>query len=299
MIEWLDRSEYRHIDNATLYQSYRVCKNCYRLYELTEEMRELVYKFSVAMGIPVKSQKPVEIKPGVYMPDDWEFAVEPGEKAVMIINDVPTGVEVSDAPSKPLTLFRMLVILQELREVPLYFPANASYYIEYEVFNHVQRYRIPAKQYLTQRLGFIPINKIRLFHFYSNTRKGLKEWLNSTPKLKISLYCDTELVGTAECNLADFTNPIVIKKEYYEMFGGVEIKTAYLKTMIGIVEGALENVSNIKLKAHKGIFVPPEDYTYCEPIPEEWLEILPDLVEYKRSLKENFGIEPALTMNHS
>jgi hypothetical protein len=55
MIKWLDRSEYKHVDNATLYQSYKVCKHCYRLYELTEEMRELVYKFSTAMGIPVKS----------------------------------------------------------------------------------------------------------------------------------------------------------------------------------------------------------------------------------------------------
>ena len=53
-IQWLDRSEYRKSDVATLYQSYRVCKNCYRLYEYTEEMRELVYKFSVCMGVPVK-----------------------------------------------------------------------------------------------------------------------------------------------------------------------------------------------------------------------------------------------------
>ena len=72
-IKWLDRSEYRKSDIATLYQSYRVCKSCYRLYELTEEMRELVYKFSVSMGIPVKSMKPIETKPRVDMPDEWEF----------------------------------------------------------------------------------------------------------------------------------------------------------------------------------------------------------------------------------
>jgi hypothetical protein len=135
------------------------------------------------------------------------------------------------------------------------------------------------------------VNKIRLFHFYSNSRKGLKEWLSSTPKLKISLFCDNELVGNAECSLQDFNNPIVVKKEYYEMFSGVEIKTAYLKAMVGIVEGGLENVSNIKLKAHRGIFVPPEDYTYCEPLPEEWLDILPNLNDYRRNLKENYGIE--------
>ena len=111
MIKWLDRAEYKHCDMATIYQSYRVCKNCYRLYELTEEMRELVYKFSVGMGIPVKSQKPIEVKPGVAMPDDWEFQART-EKPVMIINDVPTGgVEISDAPTKPLSLFRMIVIL--------------------------------------------------------------------------------------------------------------------------------------------------------------------------------------------
>ena len=65
------------------------------------------------------------------------------------------------------------------------------------------------------------------------------------------------------------------------MFSGIEIRTAYLKAQVGIVEGGLENVSNIKLKAHKGIFVPPEDYTYCDTLPEEWLEMLPNLTEYK------------------
>jgi hypothetical protein len=130
-------------------------------------------------------------------------------------------------------------------------------------------------------LGFIAVSKIRLFHFYANTRKGWREFLATTPKLRISLTCDGELIGHAECPLTDFGNPIVTKKEYYEMFSGVEIKTAYLKCMIGVVEGAKENVSNIKLKAHKGIFCPPEDYTYCEPIPQEWIEMLPDLNEYR------------------
>jgi hypothetical protein len=63
--------------------------------------------------------------------------------------------------------------------------------------------------------------------------------------------------------------------------------------MIGIKEGQEENVSSIKLKAHKGIFVPPEDYTFCKPLPKEWLELLPDLNEYRSKLKENYGIEPA------
>ena len=33
------------------------------------------------------------------------------ENAVLIVNDVPSGVEASDAPSKPLSLFRMIVVL--------------------------------------------------------------------------------------------------------------------------------------------------------------------------------------------
>ena len=110
--------------------------------------------------------------------------------------------------------------------------------------------------------------------------------------MKISLLCDGELIGNAECKITDFANKIVIKKEYFEMFGGIEIKTAYLKCMIGIVEGNLENVSNIKLKAHKGIFIPPEDYTYAEPMPEEWLEMLPNLKEYARETKQKYGILP-------
>ena len=225
------------------------------------------------------------------MPDEWEFQVDP-ENAVLIVNDVPSGVEASDAPSKPLSLFRMIVVLQEMREVPAYFPPNGRYTLEYDIFNYTTRYKVSARRYLEQQMDFIPLNKIRLFHFYSNTRRGLQEYLQSTPKLKISLLCDGELVGNAECKITDFANEIVIKKEYFEMFAGIEIKTAYLKCMIGIVEGNLENVSNIKLKAHKGIFIPPEDYTYAEPMPEEWLEMLPNLNAYSREIKQKYGIAP-------
>jgi hypothetical protein len=67
----------------------------------------------------------------------------------LIINDVPSGgIEVTDAPSKPLSLFRMIVVLQEIREIPLFFPTSASYFLEYTIFNTTQRYKVRAKAYL-------------------------------------------------------------------------------------------------------------------------------------------------------
>jgi hypothetical protein len=51
-VKWLDRSEYRHTDMATLYQSYGVCKYCFKFYQLTEEMKTLMGVYSKSMGIP-------------------------------------------------------------------------------------------------------------------------------------------------------------------------------------------------------------------------------------------------------
>lgn len=64
-----------------------MCKNCYKLYELTEELKELVRQFSNAVGVPAKINNNDEIKPGVEMPDDWMLTLPPASNAVTVVND--------------------------------------------------------------------------------------------------------------------------------------------------------------------------------------------------------------------
>lgn len=75
-VKWLDRSEYRHTDMATLYQSYCVCKYCFKFYQLTEELKSLMGIYARGMGIPEKPQHPEVANPGTLsMPDGWDFDV--------------------------------------------------------------------------------------------------------------------------------------------------------------------------------------------------------------------------------
>lgn len=55
-------------------------------------------------------------------------------------------------------------------------------------------------------------------------------------------------------------------------------------------EGLAKDVSMIKLQAYDEIFIPPVNYVNCEPVPEEWLDILPDISEYNKEIANKFGI---------
>jgi hypothetical protein len=290
-IKWLERSEYRHSDMATLYQSYPVCKHCYRLYELTEELKDMMKLFSQSMGIPSKISYD-DIKPGAEMPEDWMLNLPPTRQAVLVVNDQPTNIEETETKSKPLTIFRILVVLKELKEVSSSLDPNKSYYLKFKIFNYKQSFKLRADTFLNRGLNFIPINKIRLFHFYARNRDRLKEYLNENKKIMFKLYCDGEVIGKSFCDISNFHSPLVIHKTYYEVFTGKSLSLGYLKCDIGVQEGAMKDVSMLKLKAFKGLFVPPDDYCFCEPLPAEWLDILPNVKEYNLKLMEDYGITP-------
>jgi LMBR1 domain-containing protein 1 len=286
-IEWLDRAEYRKSDIATVYQSFRVCHSCYSLFEQTEELKDLMSLFKEAFGIPDLTNTATNY---AEMPDDWMLELPPSEQAVLIINDQPGGEEESDAPSKPLTLFRMLVVVKSYVEVPKSLQASDRLLLEYSAFNCKQTVPLRSKPFIKQQLDFVPIYKMRLFHFYAGTRDNFKEFLKKNSRLTFKLYCNSEPIAEAHCDLSDFANPIVNKKEYYELFTGRDINVGYLDAEIGLLEGQLEDVSRVKLKAFKGVFVPPVDFIFCEPLPSEWLDIIPELTSIKRAIFTRYGI---------
>ena len=114
----------------------------------------------------------------------------------------------------------------------------------------------------------MPINRLKMFYFYSNSRLGLKEYLKFQKKLRVRLLCDHEVMCIADFDLRDFHSPLVDKKEYFLLMSG-DLPVPVMKASIGISEGEMEDISRYDLKHHNGVYVPPEDFTACETLPTE------------------------------
>ena len=56
--------------------------------------------------------------------------------------------------------------------------------------------------------------------------------------------------------------------------------------MVGIAsDGSLNDYgSEVGLIKYKGIYIPPRHYSACEPLPDEWLENIPNVVRYNREM---------------
>lgn len=55
--DWLDRSNFQFLDTSNLYETHRVCKTCYRLYEEVTNLIDLYTDFSQFVGIPMELDK--------------------------------------------------------------------------------------------------------------------------------------------------------------------------------------------------------------------------------------------------
>ena len=263
MIQWLDRAEYRHSGHATIYQNYRVCSDCYSLYELTEELKEIQRVLSEALSIPLKV-KEVDMSK---MPDDWKFE----SKIALVINsDKPKTVIEEARESKPMKLFRMLIVLKDFNEPKQYL--SGQYDLSFTNFDFHQHYKIefPGKG------EKVKIEKLKMFQFFVNSRKEFKNYLNENHLITITLSKNNEIIGKTDLEIIDFLSPIVKHKSFYKVMSSSATILGYLNCQIAIEEEEYIDVMNIPLRNHFGIFIPPEDFLLCLPLPSEWFEILPN-----------------------
>ena len=269
MIQWLDRAEYRHSGHATIYQNYRVCKDCYNLYELTEELRELQQIFGEVFSIPPKQ------KDSNYgsMPEDWKFE---SKVAVVVNTEKPKTVVDEARESKPMKLFRMVVIMLDFNE-----PSKelcGQYEMQFSNFDVVQRYKIE----FDGNGGKGVMQKFKMYQFFVNSRTEFKTYLRENSMMTVTMLRGSRVVGRTDLEIMDFMSPIVKHKSFYKVFTSDTSILGYLNCKIAMEEEQYIDVTNIPLRHHSGIFIPPEDFLLCLPLPEEWLEILPD-IEYVES----------------
>jgi LMBR1 domain-containing protein 1 len=251
VVSWLKNKEYRRVDEATLYQNYYVCDYCFKLYTETQVLRTLELTFAKAFNIPTRSEEvPAE-----------QFELQT-EVALRVVCDDPT----SQNSFYSLNKFRVLVVLHELRDTQA---LEGPHEIEFSFVNEVYRYPLRAGC-----KDVCAMNLMRLFYLFSNGRTAFNLFLKKQECVVVTLFKGKDVVGSANLELTDFRSDFVVKKDYCKYMAGSQ--GPLLKASIGVFGEQSAKVSEVKLRAYNSIYLPPNDFTFPDAIPEEWLEIIPD-----------------------
>ena len=274
MIKWLDRAEYRHSGSATLYQSYPVCRECYNLYELTEQLKEAQAALSKAFSFPEKQQ---QIDQDEVIQEKLQTV---GKSASLVLNEQPKAVLEDQEIRKPMKLIRILILLQEFKELQK-FHTEANYSFSFSMFDIQETY--PLKK---PSENSVKIQKIKMYQVFSSSRAEFIDYLNKFPTLRVNLHKGNKIICYADLELIDFRNPIVKYKDYFKMFSHSKGLVGYLNCKV-LVEEEHDpiDVTNINLHPYNGLFLPPEDLVVCVPLPDEWMEILPKFERKPVSLR--------------
>lgn len=72
-----------------------------------------------------------------------------------------------------------MLYLHMVYDIPKDIDASKSYYIEYNIFDQKQRYKVDLSSAFSVNGDIlIPINKLRMFFMFSQDRKGINEFIN-------------------------------------------------------------------------------------------------------------------------
>ncbi len=67
------------------------------------------------------------------------------------------------------------------------FDLSKAYYLEYTMFEKPARFKINMNE--CSSAGTLPINKLRMYYFFSKEREGFVRFLNYMEKLEVRLFC--------------------------------------------------------------------------------------------------------------
>ena len=88
-------------------------------------------------------------------------------------NNQPT---INNKVEKQLDRYRVMILLHYLRDIPDEREKAKNYYLEYTIFDQKVRYRIPLQ---SDSLSTVGLNKLRIFYFFTNARKGINAYINA------------------------------------------------------------------------------------------------------------------------
>lgn len=71
---------------------------------------------------------------------------------------------------KYLNRFKFLFILYDIVEITPLLDPKKNYYLKYKILGETVKIKLPAGKTLRAGIPLIPINKLRLYYFFSNHR---------------------------------------------------------------------------------------------------------------------------------
>jgi len=92
-------------------------------------------------------------------------------------------------------------------------------------------------------------------------------------------------MATSILDLQELISPVVTQKTYYEVMPGKLFKS-FIRAMVGLEKDQEDSIDvhNLPLKYHKGLYLAPKNYTSCQPLPQEWLQHIPNVKKYNREI---------------
>jgi len=237
-------------------------------------LRKVEFEFAKALGIPVSEDRKVDYAGVItFMPSTDAPDVQ--GNTISNYRDNIIGQELKYNPnkcvrwldgeiiffdsskqSKYMKRYRTIIYIHMLYDIPKDIDYKKNYYIEYTIFGQKQRYKVDmASAFSYQGDIMVPINKLRVFYFFSYDRKGVAEFINQQKTCPMALYCGEEKIGTTEIDLKDFLSDHVIKSECFKVFSGktLPILSWGIKLTLGLLEGGDEDITKLKLNTHKGV----------------------------------------------
>jgi LMBR1 domain-containing protein 1 len=150
--DFLKRYQQKSVDLVNLYEEHKVCKKCYKLYKETEKLLEVELELNKVLGIPVTQDTKHDLL-SMTCQDINEPSFKERLKAKYSTSNRTQpyyrNVDVHDTVSsvkQPLYMYRLMVMFNELLEIPEYLDTNKSYSICYTLFNQKHRLLLDLTQ---------------------------------------------------------------------------------------------------------------------------------------------------------
>ncbi|KRX09079.1 hypothetical protein PPERSA_01966 [Pseudocohnilembus persalinus] len=208
--QWLERSDLNSIDLGILYQYHKVCVLCYKIYTEVEKLINIEYEFAQKLGIPCstdtkykmlnlqldesesgKQQGIKEMYKGVHnqkdIPPSWQMDIRDNGRLIMENYQPRVQYQVE----KKLYRYRLLIMFDNLMEIPDNIDFTKNYYIQYELFGQTVKYKLDFSdaKYMTntkneKRRIQINIDKIRQFYFFAKGQKIIEDDINQKKQKK-------------------------------------------------------------------------------------------------------------------
>jgi len=193
--------------------------------------------------------------------------------------------------SKPRYRYRLLIVLNELVELSQEFYQTQRVGLAYNIIGFEGKIQL-FSTYALRYANAIPINRVRLYYFFSDTASSVNELLRQKDKAKIDLFFDNNKESSASSmlDLSDFCSPLVTQKRFYFNCTGAKAM-CFIKFSIGMTRSQFPvDVSRLQMKELREgthIYTPIGTYYSCEPLPGEWVDMMPNIKEYNASFEQS------------